>query len=81
MRTLLATTSFESTIELTSNNKIERLITLQPENDIDGELASLKQALASFSATSQNSTTLPTADTLQIFDAELEELRSQLDNL
>lgn len=81
VRTLLATTSFESTIELTSKNQIERLVTLQPGIDIDAELASLKQALASFSATSQNPTTLPTADTLQIFDAELEELRSQLDNL
>lgn len=77
---LLLETSFDATFELPSIDKINQSISLEPEIDIDDELENLKKALV-ISISTQNHNSLPNADTVEIIDADLEQLRSHLDNL
>lgn len=79
VRNLLSQTTIDADFELNSTDEINQLINLESEIDLDDEIANLKKALT-ISTTSQNHNSLPSAE-IQIVDANLENLRNQLDQL
>lgn len=80
VRNQLSQTTNDADFELNSTDEINQLIDLESEIDIDDEIANLKITLSSFSTTSQNHNSLPSAD-IQIVDVQFEDLRKQLDKL
>lgn len=77
VRNLLSQTNIDVDFELNSTDEFNQFITFE---DINDELEKLKKALVSSTST-QNHNSLSNADTVEIVDVELEDLRSHLDNL
>ena len=77
VRNLLSQTNIDVDFELNSTDEFNQFITFE---DINDELEKLKKALVSSTST-QNHNSLSNADTVEIVDVELEDLRLQLDKL
>lgn len=77
VRNLLSQTNIDVDFELNSTDEFNQFITFE---DINDELEKLKKALVSSTST-QNHNSLSNTDTVEIVDVELEDLRSQLDQL